>query len=105
MVFFRNISERLRNEAVRVIRESDEKICQGQRDAGRRLGERLTDTTFWRNELNTEMEKIQSEISVLQESKKKTGKALEDLEGPLHVAQECLYNREKRKDMEKSMTM
>lgn len=101
MVFFRNISERLRNEAVRVIREADEKICQGQRDAGRRLGERLTDVTFWRNELNTEMEKIQSEISVLQEAKKKTGKALEDLEGPLHVAQECLYNREKRKDMEK----
>ncbi|KAL5278295.1 TEKT3 family protein [Megaselia abdita] len=97
----RNISERLRNEAVRVIRETDEKICQGQRDAGRRLGERLTDVTFWRNELNTEMEKIQSEISTLQESKKKTGKALEDLEGPLHVAQECLYNREKRKDMEK----
>lgn len=47
----RNYSERLRCDAVRVMRQTDEKTIQGQRDAGRRIGERLTDTTFWRNEV------------------------------------------------------
>lgn len=31
-------------------RETDEIGTQGQRDSGRRIGERITDTTFWRNE-------------------------------------------------------
>jgi tektin-3 len=32
----RNFSERIRNDAVRAMRETDEKTSQGQRDAGRR---------------------------------------------------------------------
>lgn len=32
-------------------RETDEIGTQGQRDSGRRIGERITDTTFWRNEV------------------------------------------------------
>lgn len=35
-------------------RETDEIGTQGQRDSGRRIGERITDTTFWRNEVNNE---------------------------------------------------
>lgn len=34
----RQVSERLRNDAVRLMRQTEEKTTQGQREAGRRLG-------------------------------------------------------------------
>lgn len=97
----RHQSERLRSEALRIMRETDEKTSQGQREAGRRIGERITDVTFWRNELNTEMEKLIAESAILAECKRSVQKALEDTEPPLNVAQECLYHREGRMSIEK----
>ncbi|KAJ3664027.1 hypothetical protein Zmor_008233 [Zophobas morio] len=92
----RNYSERLRGEFIRAMRETDEKTAQGQREAGRRLGERITDLTFWRNEARTELERLLSEADLLQESRRNLEKAITDIEGPLHIAQECLYQRENR---------
>ena len=40
---YRNESERVRNEAVRLIREREDKTVMTQRDADRRIGERLHD--------------------------------------------------------------
>ena len=51
----RNHSERIRNEAVRLMREREEKTVLTQRDADRRIGERLHDVTFWRSELQVSM--------------------------------------------------
>lgn len=76
--------------------QTDEKTSQGQREAGRRLGERITDTTFWRNEVRNELEKLLTETSLLQDFSRALKKAIDDIEGPLHIAQECLYHREKR---------
>lgn len=73
----------------------------GQREAGRRIGERLTDLTFWRNELSIELEKVIAEYSLLADMKRRTVKALEDLDPPLKVAEECLYFRENRQGVEK----
>ena len=39
----RNQSERIRNEAVRLMREREDKTTMTQRDADRRIGERLHD--------------------------------------------------------------
>ncbi|GAB0095295.1 Tektin [Sergentomyia squamirostris] len=97
----RHHSERLRSEALRLMRETDEKTAQSQREAGRRIGERITDVTFWRNELNTELEKLIAESAILAETKKSVQKALEDTGPPLNVAQECLYHREGRMSIEK----
>lgn len=94
-------SERLRNDAVRLMRQTDETTSQGQRDVGRRIGERLTDTTFWRNELNIELEKVIAEHALLSDIKRKATKALEDLDPPLRIAQECLYFRENRQGIDK----
>lgn len=69
--------QRLRCEAVRLMRETDEKTSIGQRDAGRRLGERITDVTFWRNELNTELEKLVAEAAQLADVKRNVQKALQ----------------------------
>lgn len=97
----RNRSEQLRNDAERLIRETEEVTAQGQREAGRRLGERLTDLNFWRNELSMELEKIIAEHSLLMDMKRRATKALNDLEAPLRIAQECLYFRENRQGIEK----
>lgn len=97
----RNNSERLRNDAIRLMRQTDEVTAQGQREAGRRLGERLTDLTFWRNELTIELEKCVAEYSLLADMKRRTTKALDDLDAPLKIAEECLYFRENRQGIDK----
>lgn len=97
----RQHAERIRNEAIRLMRQTEEKTVHVQREAGRRLGERLTDLTFWRNELNIELEKVISEYSLLADMKRRTTKALENLDPPLKVTEECLYFRENRHGIEK----
>lgn len=92
----RNYAERLRCDAVRTMRETDEKTAQGQRESGRRIGERITDITYWRNEAHTELERLISETALLQDTRRALEKSIQDIEGPLHIAQECLYQREKR---------
>lgn len=77
-------------------RETDEKTQTGQRDAGRRIGERITDATFWRNEIATELERMLAETNLLQDTRRALEKAIQDCEAPLHIAQECLYHREGR---------
>uniref|UniRef100_A0A1B6C9Y6 Tektin n=1 Tax=Clastoptera arizonana TaxID=38151 RepID=A0A1B6C9Y6_9HEMI len=96
----RNFAERLRSDAVRVMRETDEKTVSGQRDAGRRLGERITDTNFWRNELSTELERMIAESNLLQDTRRALEKAIQDCEPPLHISQECLYHRENRQGID-----
>lgn len=83
------------------MRQTDEVTAQGQREAGRRLGERLTDLTFWRNELTIELEKCIAEYSLLADMKRRTTKALDDLDAPLKIAEECLYFRENRQGIDK----
>nr|CAH7734745.1 unnamed protein product [Callosobruchus chinensis] len=96
----RNYAERLKGDFIRVMRETDEKTAGGQRESGRRLGERLTDTTFWRNEVRGELDRLIAETSKLQDSRRCIQKAIDDIEGPLHIAQECLYHREKREGID-----
>ncbi|VEN64228.1 unnamed protein product [Callosobruchus maculatus] len=96
----RNYAERLKGDFIRVIRETDEKTAGGQRESGRRLGERLTDTTFWRNEVRGELDRLIAETSKLQDARRGIQKAIDDIEGPLHIAQECLYHREKREGID-----
>lgn len=81
---------------VKYFREADELANASQREVGRRIGERLTDLTFWVGELQNELEKMIQESNMLQDSRRLLEKTLQDLEAPLHIAQECLYHRENR---------
>ena len=78
-------------------REAEEKIHHNQYDTGRRLGERISDVTFWRNEVASELERMIQEIERLQDCRSVLEKAVQDIENPLHIAEECLYHREARK--------
>lgn len=69
----------------------------GQYDTGRRLGERINDVNFWKNEIASELERLLQEIERLQDCRSILEKAIQDIQGPLHIAEECLYYREARK--------
>ena len=71
----------------------------GQHNTSRRLGERINDVSFWRNELISELERLFQEIGRLQDCCSILNKAIKDIESPLHIAEECLYHREARKGM------
>lgn len=79
-----------------IYREADEKVQNGQTETGRKLGERITDTTFWRNEVAAELERLIIENIKMQECRRGLQTTIQSLEGQLHIAQECLYYREAR---------
>jgi len=92
----RAAAERLRADAHRLSIETDDRTKKTQSDVGRRLGERVGDITFWKTELQNETDQMVTEINNLLESKRILERALAETENPLHISQECLYNREKR---------
>ncbi|XP_076759090.1 tektin-3 [Xylocopa sonorina] len=92
----RNFSENLRQDTIRIMRETDEKVQNAQTETGRKLGERITDTTFWRNEVASELERLVIENNKMQECRRNLQTTIQNLEGQLHIAQECLYYREAR---------
>lgn len=80
-------------------RDAEEKVQSGQYNTSRRLGERINDVNFWRNEITLELERLLQEIEKLQDCHSALDKAIKDIEDPLHIAEECLYHREARKGM------
>ena len=80
-----------------IFRDADERVKEGQRDTGRKIGERVIDIEFWERELAAELERMIIENQKMQECRRVLQRAIQDLEGPLHIAQECLYHRESRK--------
>ncbi|RLU25973.1 hypothetical protein DMN91_002136 [Ooceraea biroi] len=77
--------------------ETDEKVQEGQLESGRKLGEKIT---FWRNEVALELEKLITESNKMQECRRGLQTAIQNFEGQLHIAQECLYHRESRKGID-----
>lgn len=96
----RSGAERLRMDTVRLCRETDDKTKRTQTDVGKRLGERVGDLTFWKTELDNECDNMVGEINSLTECKRIAEKCLQETENPLHISQECLYNREKRQTID-----
>ncbi|XP_077273140.1 tektin-3 isoform X2 [Temnothorax americanus] len=96
----RSYSEKLRKSTACSVREADEKVQEGQIESGRKLGERITDITFWRNEVASELERLIVENGKMQECRRGLQVAIQNHEGQLHIAQECLYHRESRKGID-----
>ncbi|XP_066560481.1 tektin-3 isoform X2 [Amia ocellicauda] len=92
----RHSAERLRRDTARLIQDKEQLTRRSQETTNKNIGERINDIAFWRSELNHEIENMVGEISMLTDVKKRLERALAETEGPLQVAQECLYHREKR---------
>ncbi|XP_043946458.1 tektin-3 [Protopterus annectens] len=92
----RHSAERLRLDTARLIQFKDQQTRRSQSETSKNIGERVTDIAFWRSEINHETDQMIGETNALTDVKKRLERALAETEGPLQVAQECLYNREKR---------
>uniref|UniRef100_A0A8C7Z8R1 Tektin n=1 Tax=Oryzias sinensis TaxID=183150 RepID=A0A8C7Z8R1_9TELE len=92
----RKSAERLRKDTMRLIQDKDQLTRRTQENTSKNISERLNDIRFWKSELSHEIDNMVTEIAALAEVKRRLERALAETQGPLQVAQECLYHREKR---------
>jgi len=107
----KSLAERLRADAWRTVKSTDQRTRNRQQSNTKKLGERVNDITFWKEELNNEIRDMDNEIESLQEHKRVLERALYDTRNPLSIVEECLLQREKRRgidqvhdDVERSLT-
>ncbi|NXL89777.1 TEKT5 protein, partial [Alectura lathami] len=91
---------RLNADSMRLMRDKDHLTHQMQEDSRRNLGERLSDIDIWRSELTHELECLLKETHALETAKKRLECAIDEMQGPLKTALECLYYREKRREID-----
>jgi len=96
----RGTSERIRMDTTRLCHETDEKTKRTQHDVGKKLGSRIDDIEFWKSEVKNELDNMLTEIGAMGRAKNFLEKTLVELDSPLHIVQECLYNREKRQGID-----
>ncbi len=65
-------------------------------DSGKKLGERLNDINYWKQEIMKELDVNVHESHKLLETRQALERMIKELDGPLHIAQENLYARESR---------
>ena len=87
-------------DALKLCREANDKTTRTQNDVGRRLGDRIGDIEYWKTEVYNETGEMMTEIDALNRAKLALEKMIADIETPLHISQECLYNREKRQGID-----
>ena len=92
----RKKSEMVRDESLRLANETNITTVKTQGDVNKKLDQRLNDIRFWKSELDRQYQDTEDEIGKMTEYKERLKNALMATEVPLHIAQECLQNREKR---------
>lgn len=61
------------------------------------LGQRVKEIEFWERELVNELDRIIIGNKKMQECMRTLQRAIQDVEIPLSITQECLYHRESRR--------
>ncbi|XP_069134819.1 tektin-1-like [Argopecten irradians] len=92
----RAAAERLVEESKRLSNETEKRTEKTQRDVNKKFDQRLDDIKYWKQELDDKLDGITTEIDNLLAFKTRVEKALEATAEPLHIARQCLGNREKR---------
>ncbi|XP_007894703.1 tektin-1 isoform X1 [Callorhinchus milii] len=92
----RSRSERLVAESERLVDEIENTTRKTQRDVNKKLEQRIEEITYWKKELNTKLDELIIENDLLLAQKTRLLKALDKLQEPLCIAQQCLVNRENR---------
>lgn len=96
----RAIAERLILECDRLDGETREQSDTTLGDVDKKIDQRLKDVTYWKNELEGKLDGLFHEINDMEVYKRRVEKAIESIQEPLHIAQTCLANREKRYDID-----
>lgn len=93
----RAASERLVEESKRLSDETEKRTEKTQRDVNKKFQQRIDDIKYWKQELDDKLNGLCIEIDNLLAFKTRVEKALEATAEPLHIAKQCLANREKRR--------
>ncbi len=96
----RAAAERLRADTIRLAREKDEQSFKNNAESSKRLGERINDIEFWKNELEKTKNKLKQKIEDVEFKRREIERILSETEKPLRIAQENLYDREKRQGID-----
>lgn len=96
----RAATERLIAESNRLDSETREQTDTTLDDVDKKIDQRVKDVKYWKEELEASLDKVFHEIDALESYKKRVEKAIESIQEPLHIAQTCLGNREKRYDID-----
>ncbi|XP_036053479.1 tektin-5 [Onychomys torridus] len=89
-------ASRLTSDSLRIMQDKDQLTRQMQEGTSRNLGQRLSDIGFWKSELCYELDRLLTENNSMDTIKRRLECAAQEVNCPLQVALECLYNREKR---------
>ncbi|XP_076453416.1 tektin-1-like [Babylonia areolata] len=89
-------AERLVEESKRLDNETRRRVEKTQADVHKKLEQRLDDIRYWKKELDDKLAGLVTEIDSLLAFKKRVEKALQATDEPLHIARQCLANRERR---------
>lgn len=92
----RRSAEIIRDESERLKHEVHVRTIKTQSDVNKKLDQRIEDLNFWKSEIDRLHGETEDEIGELLRYKDRLEKALEATHLPLHVAKQCLGNREER---------
>ena len=92
----RKVGEMIRDESARLSNETHITTMKTQSDVNKKLEQRLNDINFWKSELDRQYQETEDEVKKMLEYKQRLEVALQATQIPLHIAKECLHNREKR---------
>jgi len=92
----RKTAEMIRDESVRLANETHLTTIKTQNDVNKKLDQRLSDVSFWKQELDRQFKETDEEIESMLSYKNRLETALAATEDPLMVTKTCLMNRTER---------
>eukprot|EP00918_Siedleckia_nematoides_P049923 GHVU01109309.1.p1 GENE.GHVU01109309.1~~GHVU01109309.1.p1 ORF type:complete len:412 (+),score=84.90 GHVU01109309.1:30-1238(+) len=96
----RAAAERLIEESKRLSDETNKRTDKTQRDVNKKFEQRIDDIKYWQKEVDDKLDNIKNETDSLKAFSNRLDKAIESCKEPLHIAQQCLANRQKRKSID-----
>lgn len=96
----RAAAERLVEESKRLVEETDKTTDKTQRDVNKKLEQRLNEIKYWEKEVDDKLDAIKKETDNLLAFRTRVEKAIEACKEPLHIAQQCLANRQSRRGID-----
>lgn len=97
----RDSSEKVRQEADRLMKETEANTAKNQEISTKKMKDRIHDINFWKNALEKEWNDILQEIEKLESERKRFEKAYCITEVALHVPTDNLNCRDRRYGLDK----
>lgn len=91
----RHNAEKLREDTSRLIQDKAQLTRKIQNDTSANIGQRVEDISFWKSELDHELDQMIMEIHALGQVKRRVEKALEETDAHLQVSEMAILTVEK----------